>query len=82
MTKNITVIPSAGGNFHDFTIGAGTTPKEIIEEIQIKEHLTPNENYVLTLGKGADAFHRDEQIYGSVENGQKVYLTTAAHAGI
>jgi hypothetical protein len=73
--KHITVIPAAGGANTDLVIEPGTTPRDIRRQLNL------DENFILTCGRGAEAFGDDEDLYPRVPDGSKLYAATPVEVG-
>lgn len=70
MSKQITVIPAAGGAYHDYKLEPGTTSRDILSQ------LTLGENFVLTRGRDSEPIGLDEDLYSTVTEGTKLYAST------
>jgi hypothetical protein len=73
--KHITVIPAAGGQHTDLAIEPGTTPRDIRRQLNL------DDRFILTSGRGAEAFADDENIYPQVPDGAKLYASTPVEVG-
>jgi len=75
MARNITVVRSESGTMHDLAIMPGTTSRDVLREIGL------DDNYVLSSGRGSAPFGPEENIYGSVSNGAKLFAATPVEVG-
>src|SRR5258708_7917752 len=75
MSKNITIVPAAGGPYRDLTIEPGTTARDVKQALAL-----PTDN-VLTKGRGTEPIPDDENLYQTLADGAKLYATTAIEWG-
>ena len=73
--KNITLIPATGGAYRDLVINPGTTPKDV------KTQLHVGDEFVLTRGHGTEPIPDTENLYETVSDGSKLYLSTPVEWG-
>ena len=72
-TKRITVVNAGTGQYNDMSISPGTTAKEILETVELPEY---------RLSKtGAAPFATDANVFGQVQDGEKLYAAPHAEAG-
>jgi hypothetical protein len=74
MNKHITAVIAESGAFHDLQIAPGTTTREIRNQLRLGDH------YLITK-RGAEPFGDDENIYGAVADGEKLFLSTPVEVG-
>ena len=74
-TKNITVIPAAGGAYSDLAIAPGTTA------LDVKTQLGLGSDMVLTRGKGSEPIPESENLYENTADGAKLFATTPVEWG-
>jgi len=75
MSKSITIVPATGGQYRDLKIEPGTTVRDIRQTLGF----TPEQ--VLTKGKGTEPIPDEENLYETLPDGAKLYLTTAIELG-
>lgn len=74
MNKHITAVVAESGAYHDLQIGPGTTTRDIRTQLNLGEH------YLISK-RGNEPFGEDENIYGSVADGEKLFLSTPVEVG-
>lgn len=74
-TKTIAVVMAAAGNSITLAIEPGTTPRDIRKQLNL------DEGFILTNGRGAEAFGDDENLYPLVPDGAKLYASTPVEVG-
>jgi hypothetical protein len=75
MNKHITAVIAESGAYHDLQIAPGTTPRDIRNQLSIDDH------YLISK-RGGEPFGDDENIYGSVAEGEKLFLATPVEVGV
>lgn len=73
--KQIAIIMAASGNAATLAIEPGTTPRDIRRQLNL------DENFILTSGRGAEAFGDNENLYPLVPDGAKLYASTPVEVG-
>ena len=74
--KNITVVVSESGKFHDIQLPPGSTCSDILKTIGLPK------SYLLSAGKSSDPWGADEVIYSLVEEGAKIYASQPVDVGV
>ncbi len=72
--KNIVVIVAGSGQHHDLTIEAGTTARDILQQVGLQ-------GYVLSKDAGQHAFGETENVYAAVDDGEKLHAATKTDVG-
>lgn len=73
--KRIVVVVAATGKAHDLDIQPGTTARDVLNNLELR-------NYVLSKDGAQNTFAAGENIYAAVEDGAKVFATTLTDVGI
>ena len=74
MNKSITAVIAESGKYHDLNIGPGTTTRDIRNQLGLSDQ------YLISR-RGAEPFGEDENIYGAVSDGEKLFLSTPVEVG-
>ena len=74
MNKHITAVIAESGAYHDLQIAPGTTTRDIRAQLRLGDH------YVISK-RGAEPFGDDENVYGVVADGEKLFLSTPVEVG-
>jgi len=72
--KNVVVIIAGSGQHHDLTIEAGTTARDILQQIGLQ-------GYVLSKDAGQHTFGETENVYAAVDDGEKLHAAAKTDVG-
>jgi hypothetical protein len=72
--KNIVVIIAGSGQHHDLTIEAGTTARDILQQVGLQ-------GYVLSKDAGQHTFGETENVYAAVDDGEKLHAAAKTDVG-
>ncbi len=72
--KNVVVIVAGSGQHHDLSIEAGTTARDILQQIGLQ-------GFVLTKDGDHKSFGEDESVYEAITDGQKLYAASITDVG-
>jgi len=74
MNKHVTAVIAESGAYHDLQIAPGTTTRDICAQLGLGDH------YLISK-RGAEPFGDDENIYGAITDGEKLFLSTPVEVG-
>ncbi|MGH9427827.1 MAG: hypothetical protein ACRD2L_16185 [Terriglobia bacterium] len=72
--KKLSVVIAGTGQIKDIEIESGTTAKDILDQLGIKD-------YLLSKGPNEPFFAAAESVYDKVADGEKVFASTKAEVG-
>ena len=72
--KNVVVVVAGSGQHHDLAIEAGTTTRDILQQVGLQ-------GYVLSKDAGQHPFGESENIYAAVDDGEKLYAAAKTDVG-
>lgn len=74
MNKHVTAVIAESGAYHDLQIAPGTTTRDIHNQLGLGDH------YLISR-RGGEPFGDDENLYGAVGDGEKLFLSTPVEVG-
>jgi hypothetical protein len=75
MNKNIAVVVAGSNQIHDLQIQPATTAGDVLEHVGMAGGM-------LTLGGNSNPIDSNENVYGMVQNGQKLFASVTPEVGI
>lgn len=72
--KNIVVQMAGSDQYHDLTIEAGTTARDVLQQLGLQ-------GYVLSKDNGQHTFGDTENVYASVDDGEKMHAAAKTDVG-
>jgi len=72
--KNVVAMIAGSGQHHDLTIEAGTTARDILQQVGLQ-------GYVLYKDNGQHPFGETENVYASVDDGEKLQAAAKTDVG-
>ena len=73
--KKLSVVVAGSGQIRDIQIQPGTTAKDILDQLSLKE-------YLLSKGPNEPFFANTDTVYDKVNDGEKIFASTKAEVGI
>ena len=74
MTK-LSVVVAGSGQIRDIQIQPGTTAKDILDQLSLKD-------YLLSKGPNEPFFANADSVYDKVQDGEKIFASTKAEVGV
>lgn len=72
--KNVVVITAGTGNHTDLAIEPGTAAKDILDQLNLT-------GYVLSKDSGQHVFGENENVYASIDDGEKLHAASKTDVG-